>query len=291
MKEKILFIINPVSGKKPKDYLPNLITGNFNSDHYITEIYFTKHRGDANQKVKDYLKKGFKKFVAVGGDGTVNEVASELTQTDGVLGIVPIGSGNGLARHLKIPMNNQKAIDNLKNGKVRKIDFGLINNKKFFCTTGVGFDAHIGSIFSKMEGRGFSNYIKATISEFFRYKAKDYEILLDGQKIHRNAFLITFANATQYGNNAHIAPKAKVDDGVLEVSIMRPFSLIAAPVIGMRLFLKNIHKSRYLENFQCTNITVNRNEPDVIHYDGEPGEMDESLNVKIIPEGLNVILP
>jgi diacylglycerol kinase family enzyme len=145
-------------------------------------------------------------------------------------------------------------------------------------------------VFSKLEGRGFSNYIKATVSEFRKYQPKRYEISMNGTTIMRDAFLITFANASQYGNNAHIAPKADIKDGKLEISIMRSFPLITAPGIGARLFLKNIDRSIYVETYQSDNIIVKCKSPDIIHYDGEPEEMDEVLRVKIIPEGLNVFV-
>ncbi|NOQ28231.1 MAG: YegS/Rv2252/BmrU family lipid kinase [Bacteroidales bacterium] len=289
MFEKIIFIINPISGKKKKKNIPELIENAFsNKEEY--EIIYTKSPGDATQIAKKYFNKGYHKFIAVGGDGTVNEVASALVDTEAILGIIPLGSGNGLARHLKIPLNPKKALGLIKQGNHTKMDYGKINNRKFFCTTGVGFDAHIGHVFSKLEGRGFSNYVKATVSEFRKYQPKRYEISMNGTTIMRDAFLITFANASQYGNNAHIAPKANIKDGKLEISIMRSFPLITAPGIGARLFLKNIDRSIYVETYQSDNIIVKCKSPDIIHYDGEPEEMDEVLCVKIIPDGLNVFV-
>ena len=288
MKEKILFVINPVSGNKSKEFITELIEQKFDEINYETKVIFTQYAGEATQIVKQYFNKGYKKVVAVGGDGTVNEVASAIVDTDAVLGIVPLGSGNGLARHLKIPLKPQKALDLIKKGNHIKIDYGKINDRKFFCTTGVGFDAHIGHVFSKLEGRGFSSYLKATVSEFRRYQPKRYEISMNGTTIIRDAFLITFANASQYGNNAHIAPKADIQDGKLEVAIMRSFPLATAPGVGVRLFLKNIDKSVYLETYQCKSIIVKRKSPDVIHFDGEPGETGEVLNINVVPKGLNV---
>ena len=289
MKEKVLFVINPVSGNKSKKNIPDLIKQKFDENDYDVKIVFTQFAGEATQLVKKYINKGYKKIVAVGGDGTVNEVASGIVETEAVLGIIPLGSGNGLARHLKIPLKPQKALDLIKNAKPTKIDYGKINDRKFFCTTGVGFDAHIGHVFSKLDGRGFVNYIKATVSEFKRYQPKRYEISMNGTTIMRDAFLITFANASQYGNNAHIAPKADISDGKLDVAILRRFPLITAPGIGARLFLKNIDKSPFIETYKCDSIILKRKDADVIHFDGEPEEMGEVLNVKIVPDGLNVL--
>lgn len=289
MVDKIIFIINPVSGKRSKKNIPELIKNTFASQEDYKIIY-TKFSGEATQIVKKYLNKGFLKFIAVGGDGTVNEVASAIVETDAILGIIPIGSGNGLARHLKIPLKPLKALNLIKQGNNSKIDYGKINDRKFFCTTGIGFDAHIGHVFSKLEGRGFSNYLKATLSEFRTYQPERYEISMNGTTIMRDALLITFANASQYGNNVHIAPNADIKDGKLEVAIMRSFPMINAPSIGARLFLKNIDKSHYLETYKCKNVIVKRKTPDVVHFDGEPGEMGEILNIKVVPEGLNVFV-
>ena len=290
MVDKILFVINPISGNKPKEFITELIEEKFQEDQYKATIIFTSFAGEATQIVKKYTKKDYKKVVAIGGDGTVNEVASAIVDTNAVLGIVPFGSGNGLARQLNIPLKADKALDIIKIGNKRKIDYGKINDQNFFCTTGVGFDAHIGHVFDKMEGRGLKNYLKATVSEFRRYTPERYEISMNGITIVRDAFLITFANASQYGNNAHIAPQANVQDGKLEIAIMKSFPLIAAPVIGARLFLKNMDKSVYLETYQSKNIIVKRKSPDVIHYDGEPGEMGKILNIRVIEDGLNVFI-
>lgn len=290
MKEKFLFVVNPVSGKKNKGSLSGLIEKKLNARQIDFEIIETRFPGDATSRVRDYYTKGFTIFIAVGGDGTVNEVASAIVDTDAVLGIIPVGSGNGLARHLKIPMNPRKALNLIFKRNILKMDYGKINDRLFFCTTGVGFDAHIGHVFSKTEGRGFANYIKASFSEFVKYEPQRYEIATKEKTLFRDAFLITCANASQYGNNAHIAPKADVNDGKMEVAIMRAFPIINAPVMGARLFLKNIDKSQYLETFSCEELTIRRKQPDVIHFDGEPGEMGEELRIKIIPNGLNVFV-
>jgi len=291
MKDNILFIVNPVSGNKPKEFVLKLIDKKFEGGEYNVKTVITNYAGEATSIVKDFIKKGYNRVVAVGGDGTVNEVASAVADTDAALGIIPLGSGNGLARHLKIPMKPSRAIDLVKVGKSGKIDYGKINDQKFFCTSGVGFDAHVGHLFSKMEGRGVANYIKATLSEFRQYQPSRYEISMNGAIIMRDAFLITFANASQYGNNAHIAPNADIRDGKLEIAIMRGFPLIKAPGVGTRLFLKNINKSVYVETYQSTNVIIKRTSPGVIHFDGEPTEMGELLNIKIIPGGLKVIAP
>ncbi len=290
MKERILFIVNPISGRRRKNFTKEYIEQHIDPTRFETDIIFTRFPGDAHQQVKEKLAAGVKYFVAVGGDGTVNEVASAIVDTDAVLGIIPVGSGNGLARHLKIPLNPKKALQLIIKGNTMRMDYGKINDRLFFCTTGVGFDAHIGHVFANTKSRGFANYVKATVSEFIKYKPKRYEISLNKKTIFREAFLITVANASQYGNNAHIAPNALVNDGQMEVSIMRQFPIHSAPFLGARLFLKNIHKSNYLETYSCEELTIRRKHSDVIHFDGEPGEMGEELKIKIFPKGLNVFV-
>jgi len=290
MKERFLFIVNPVSGKKNKSYLFKLFEKKLKTKQIDFEIIETRFPGDATRQVKDYYSKGFKYFIAVGGDGTVNEVASAIVDTDAVLGIIPTGSGNGLARHLKIPMNATKALNLILKKNHFKMDYGKINDRLFFCTTGVGFDAHIGQIFSQTEGRGFRNYIKASLSEFLKYEPQRYEIETKEKTLFRDAFLITCANASQYGNNAHIAPKAEVNDGKMEVAIMRAFPIMNAPIMGARLFLKNIDKSKYIETFSCEELIIRRQKSGFIHFDGEPGEMGEEIRINIIPKGLNVFI-
>ena len=291
-KEKILFLINPISGTKKKGNLPERILSLLDHSKFEAEIHITRFRGDATEVVPIKMAEGFRKFIAVGGDGTVNEIAKALVDTDGVLGIIPIGSGNGLARHLKIPINIEKAMKLINNGKVEAIDYGRINGSPFFCTCGVGFDAHIGNEFAKNKGRGFITYIKVTISDYFNYKPKKYSLKIDNLvKLKTRAFLITVANGSQYGNNAYISPNADIQDGNLDICILSPFRLYKAPGIGIRLFAKNIHKSALMHTEQAKKIVLKRKKAGVVHFDGEPCEMGKKIKISIVPKGLQVILP
>jgi diacylglycerol kinase (ATP) len=291
-KEKILFLINPISGTKKKGNLSEKILQLMNNSLYDITIYTTQYKGEATELVPQKMKEGYNRFVAVGGDGTVNEIAKALIDTDGILGIIPIGSGNGLARHLKIPINIDKSIQLINRGKFESIDYGKINDNPFFCTCGVGFDAHIGNEFAKNKGRGFITYIKVTISDFFNYKPKKYKLKIDNiGKIKTRAFLITFANASQYGNNAYISPKADIQDGKLDICILSPFRLHRAPGIGIRLFAKRIDKSSLMYTEQAKEIILKRKKAGVVHFDGEPSEMGKKLKICIVPKGLRVMLP
>lgn len=256
------------------------------------EIAYTKSKGEASEIVKQKLKENTRYFIAVGGDGTVNEVARSLINTEGILGIVPVGSGNGLARHLKIPLRSDKAIKVINSLKYHSIDYGLVNNIPFFCTCGVGFDALVGEKFSKSKDRGLSNYMKTTIQEYFRYTPEKYLITINGERqIQLPAFLITFANASQYGNNTFIAPDADIYDGELDLCILSPFKLSDAPEIGIRLFTKKIDGSSLMHIEKVRTILLERESDGFVHFDGEPLQMGKKLEISLIHKGLNVVMP
>jgi diacylglycerol kinase (ATP) len=292
VKEKILFLINPISGTRQKEHLPEMISELLDSAIFDIEIVVTKYKGEATEIVRQKLIADYRYFVAVGGDGTVNEIAKALINTQAIMGILPVGSGNGLARHLKIPLQPRKAIQLINKQKCLAIDYGLINNTPFFCTCGVGFDALIGEKFAQCKGRGLSNYVKTTILEYFNYKPEMYQITIDNKKkINCPAFLITFANGSQYGNNAYIAPHADISDGKLDMCILSPFKLYKAPGIGIRLFTKNIDKSSLMHSERASSIILERASEGVVHFDGEPSRMGKKLEISLINKGLNILIP
>lgn len=290
-KEKLVFIVNPISGKaKKQKKLIKALEKYLDKNSFDYRIVYTRYRKHASKITKDYLQKNYKYFIAVGGDGTVHEVASELVNTEGILGIIPAGSGNGLARHLSIPSKLKESIEIINKRKITKIDVGKINEEYFFCTCGTGFDAEVGKLFDKLSGRGFRSYVKAVIKKFFSYKPKKYKIKVDGNKIKEKAFLITLANASQYGNNAYIAPEAKIDDGYLDVCILKPFPKINSIGIGVRLFSKSIHNSDFVKTIKAKSITIKRNKKGYVHIDGEPVKMKKKLKIEILEKSLYVII-
>lgn len=290
-KEKIAFIINPKSGTSKKHNLPNLIKEIVNDLEFEVDLYFTQYAGHASVLVTDLVKKGFSKIIAVGGDGTVNEVAKALVHTDTALGIIPCGSGNGLARSLKIPLKAADAINLINIGKIISMDYGTINSHPFFCTCGVGFDAHIGNKFAFSSNRGFFTYIKETIHAYFYYRPRKYSIKIDGEKIKTKAFLVTVANAGQYGNDAYIAPQAELQDGKLDLCILNPFPKRHALNLGFRLFNKTMHRSEYINTIKGQSITIKRKKKGEVHLDGEPAIMGKKLKIEIVKMGLKVIVP
>lgn len=290
-REPVAFIVNPISGTGSKKAIPDIILKALDSKRFEPEIVYSSCAGNAHRLAADFVANGFGKVIAVGGDGTVNEVASALIGSKATLGVVPVGSGNGLARHLRIPMSPERAIKIINNGRITMADYGTINSLPFFCTSGVGFDAHIGNQFAQMQSRGLFSYARAILREFFSYKPQVYTLNLNGYTTEREAFLITFANASQWGNNAYIAPSADITDGLLDVTIVSPFPKFLSAGLGLRLFRKKIGSSRFVETFRVRNLTVERASEGFVHYDGEPGTMGRQIEIAVKPLGVNIFIP
>lgn len=293
VKEKIAFIINPKSGRKKKVNIEEEIYKYLNLSIYEPSFHFTSYQLHAYELVYELAGRGYTKIVAVGGDGTVNEIAGAVAELDLELGIIPAGSGNGLARHLGISTRIKNAVLSLNESKLKRIDAGKINDKWFFCTCGVGFDAHIGHKFSKVKKRGFISYIYTVINEYQNYRPKKYYFSIDGKDYVRKALLITVANAAQYGNNAFIAPEASIDDGLFDIGIIEPFPAYKALLMALRLFNRSIQYSKYHEVIRGTEIKFKRPKKKYIfHYDGEPKKFkDTKIKIKIFPKQLRVLVP
>jgi len=289
LNRKALFIVNPISGGKKKDGVPELIDKHLDAGLFDTIVVFSDGVAHARQLAREAVNK-FDVIVAVGGDGTVNEVASALVCTDTPLGIIPYGSGNGLSRFLQIPMDPTDAIRTLAGGPVEFIDSATLNGRPFFNMAGIGFDAHISEVFSHGKKRGFITYIKSSFEEISKYKSQFYEIEIDGRKYEREAFMISFANSSQYGNNAHISPLASVQDGLLDVCIIKQFPVWKLPEMGIRMITKTAHKSKYLEIIRGKNINIKRAAPGPVHLDGEPQIMSADIHIEVVPHSLKVIV-
>lgn len=290
MKTKIAFIINPHSGTEKKEELPSLIQQELNPTVFDSEIVFTQFRGHGTLLAKEFVEKKYDWVIAVGGDGTVNEIARSLVHSNTSLGIIPIGSGNGLARHLGIPMNTRKAIQQLNQSEPIFMDYGMVNDKPFFCTCGTGFDAYVSTEFAKGKKRGVMSYVEKIITGYFNYKSQNYHLTGDGIDLNAKAFVLTFANASQWGNNAYIAPQASVQDGKIDISIMSNFPIIAIPTLALQLFAKTIDKDLFMTTLRSDNITLTREEAGPFHYDGEPYEEGTEIVVKTIANGLKVLV-
>jgi diacylglycerol kinase (ATP) len=290
MKRKIAFIVNPNAGTRGKENIIDTLRARIPSNINF-EVINWNNKHSFNEIKNLLLKNDYTDLVAVGGDGTVNEVAKVAMEKNVPLGILPHGSGNGLARSLGIPMKLEKALDVIVNGNIRSIDGGLINKKFFFCTSGVGFDAHIGFLFASLKNRGLWGYVRTTLKELFKYKASEYRLTMNGSTFTREAFLITFANAGQYGNDFYIAPEADLNDGMLHVAIFKPFMLLSSPLIFLRFIFRKAHTSRFIETFVTDKLLLRRVEKGPIHYDGEPGEAGFDLEIESIKNAILVITP
>lgn len=288
-KQSILFLINPKSGVLSKKNLPRLIEDNIDRNKFDYKIEFTQFAGHACELTAAAVDRGVDVVVAVGGDGTVNEVARSLIHTKTALGVLPCGSGNGFARHIGIPVDLKRAIEFINIAESLSIDYGKLNGKPFFCACGFGFDALVSKDFANSDNRGVFGYIHKTLVDWVTYKPEVYELEADSGKRKYKAFLIACGNASQYGNNAYIAPYASMRDGMLSVSILEPFTPIEVPVVVGQLFSSKLNENSHMTTFTTRKLVIKREKPGPVHYDGEPYMMDKELVVEIVPGGLNVL--
>jgi len=289
LKSKALFVINPVAGGKSKDHVPQLIQQHLDKAAIEPTIVFTEEAGHAHWLAKEAAKT-YQSIIAVGGDGTVNEVASAVVGTSAALGILPFGSGNGLSRFLSIPMDTAKAIQNINDNNIELIDAGQLDGQWFFNMAGMGFDAHISQVFAQKTKRGFITYFKSALQEIVNYKSQRYHMRIDGLEYDREAFMLSFANSSQYGNNAHVSPQASVQDGLLDVCVIKPFPLYRFPEMGLRMFTKTAEKSKYVEIIRGTDIQITRKAAGPAHIDGEPQTIGADAQIKVVPLSLKVIV-
>jgi diacylglycerol kinase (ATP) len=291
VKINILFIINPISGGKGKLHIPALIDRYLDKEKFSPNFSFTEYIGHAAELAEEAVAKNFDIIVASGGDGTINEVASKVLLHKKILGVLPLGSGNGLARFLNIPQNLRSAIQILNKLKTDKIDSATFNDKRFFNLAGMGFDAHLSSVFSTDKKRGLMGYVKLGLKEVFSYKPQQYIINIDGTEFKRNAFAISIANSSQYGNNVYISPAASVKDGLLDVCIIKPFPIFKLPVLGYVMFKGKAETSDMIEIIRGKHIKIQREADGAVHVDGEPLQMPSTIDVAVDPLSLEVIVP
>ena len=287
---RILFIVNPISGTHDKLPIIESLPHFLDEKRFEWNVEWTDHRGHAAELAQKAASEGVDVCAAIGGDGSVNEVARTLRHSQTALAIIPMGSGNGLARHIQIPMNPYGALQVLAQCYIKSLDYGIINDIPFFCTCGMGFDAFISEKFANSGKRGLITYIENTLKGGLSYEPETYEIELDGQKEHYKAFLIACGNASQYGNNFYIAPQASMSDGLLDVTIMEPFNMLEAPQIVMQMLNKTLDTNSRIRTFQCKALHVHRTHPGVIHYDGDPAEAGTDIDIRLVPEGLLVVV-
>lgn len=299
---KVLYILNPISGSVKKARVKEHIERYTDSARIDYSIRFTEYAGHATEIASEAAAAGFDVVVAVGGDGTINEVGRALVHTDTAMGVIPCGSGNGLARHLMLPLNVRKAIEVINKLEIHSLDYGTINGHPFFCTCGMGFDAFISMKFANSGKRGAARYVRLVLQEGFRYQPEHYVLRYiplndDGQPLsevaveeEHDAYVITCANASQYGNNAYIAPQASMSDGIMDVVIMQKFNVLDAPQMGFNMMNKTLDRSCKVTTLKTKRLTIVRPQPAPVHYDGDPVEMGCELDIALIEKGIRVVV-
>lgn len=290
MKKKAVFILNPISGTSNKTGIPQLIDTVLDKEKFDYELRETEHAGHAAEIAAEARDRHIDIVVAVGGDGTVNEVARSIVHSDTALGILPCGSGNGLARHLLLPMNLKKSLEIINACEIHQLDYCVINDYPFFCTCGMGFDAFVSMKFAESGKRGPITYAENILKEGLKYQPETYTLEDETGTQQYKAFLISCANASQYGNNAYIAPQASMSDGLIDVIIMEPFDVIEAPQVSFDMFNKTLDKNSKIKTFRCKKLHIKRSKPGVIHYDGDPVMTGDEIDIHLEEKGINVIV-
>jgi diacylglycerol kinase (ATP) len=289
--KKIVFIINPISGVGKKNTIPPLIEKHLDHTCFEYEIQYTKFRGHGFE-LAHALKDAADVIVAVGGDGSVNEIGSALIGSNCALAIIPCGSGNGLARHLKIPLNHAEAIKRINQFQLQKMDTGQVNEHYFLGTCGFGFDAHVAQKFDEHPKRGFITYIKLVLGEFKKYQAQQFNIQIAGETFEKKAFMCSVANSSQFGNGFTISPLSDIQDGKFELIFLKNFPWYRAPALARRFFNRTVHRSKLFESVtfeKNATIRLAGSNAITLHVDGEPKGNDHSFEVQIIPASLFVL--
>jgi YegS/Rv2252/BmrU family lipid kinase len=291
-KKKVLVIINPISGTARKEQLPSIINKRLSASRFEPDIRYSEYKGHAKMLAREAVECNYDYVLAVGGDGTVNEIARELIQSNTALGILPQGSGNGLARHLSIPLQPQKAMEVFLSENVTQVDYCMANDIFFVSTFGVGLDAKVSKAFSESKTRGLLPYLANSVTELTKLKPEAYTIITgEGESLTLQAILITCANASQWGYNAYVAPTASVQDGLLDMVILLPFPIYDAAPLGIQLMTRNLDKNNYVRIIKTSHVTIEREREGITQVDGEPIMMGKNINIKNYSNGLKALVP
>lgn len=289
--QEALLIINPISGTSRKEGLEERVAQRLAEAGINVTARRTTCAGDATRLALKGVERGVDMVLAAGGDGTVNETANALCNTGVAFGIIPSGSGNGLARHLNIPVDVRSSLDIIAAGRTEDCDHGTVNGQNFFCTFGLGFDAAVSHKFAESKRRGKLTYLSNTFREYVTYRPEEYVISANGQVITDRAFVVAVCNASQYGNNAYIAPHASITDGLLDVTIIHYGNLVSTALVGLDLMTGFIERNMLIHTFRASELSIQRKGGGAVHIDGEPLEMGARLDVKCSPASLRIFTP
>lgn len=282
-------IINPISGTGTKQALPELAARTL-SGHDL-HVAYTTCAGDATRLARKAVADGFDGVIAAGGDGTINETAAALCGSGVPMGIVPCGSGNGLARHLGIPIDMRQALRIIAEQHIVNADYGTVNDKPFFCTFGVGFDAAVSHRFARRHHRGKLSYIRSAISEYVTFNPQTYTISANGQILTERAFIVAVCNASQYGNNAYIAPEASITDGLLDITVVHAGTPLDTAVLGVDMFTGYINRNTMIHTFRAPAAAIYRQSHGKAHIDGEPVMLGDIMDVRCHQGGIALLTP
>jgi len=291
--KKVMMIINPVSGvnHRKKKVLAEMAVRVFGEHGRKLQIEYTTHPGHATELAKQAVARQFDMVVAVGGDGSVNEIAKVLVDTPVALGIIPLGSGNGLAHYLQIPFDLNKALQVTVNGNLIKADTVLLNDEFFVSVAGVGFDALVARKFADEPKRGFWAYLKVVVREYLRYRPKKYHIDADGVQIVTRALFITFANSDQFGYKTTISPTADICDGKVDICIVQKIPFWRIPQLAWLVYARRIDRSKFVQIIKASEATIIRKKGKYLNLDGEPVRFAKELHLKVKPASLNILVP
>ncbi|MBQ7041432.1 MAG: diacylglycerol kinase family lipid kinase [Muribaculaceae bacterium] len=287
----IMLIINPISGTGSKRGLTEFATNFLSKIGYDIDVVYTTGRGDATRLAKKAIEQNYHAVLAAGGDGTINETAAALCDSNVALGIIPAGSGNGLARHLNIPIDPIQSLNVIAENNIIDCDYCSVNERPFFCTFGVGFDATVSEKFAKQNKRGKFMYVKSAISEFLNYTPQEYTISANGKTFTEKAFIVACCNASQYGNNAYIAPRASITDGLIDVTIVHSGTPLDTAMVGVDLFTGYLDRNTLIHTFRTPSVVITRTNEGPAHLDGEPLIMPDTISIECHHKGLKIFIP
>ncbi len=283
---KVFFIINKYSGASYRPEVEGRIITACGQLNLECSIEFTKERGHATELARQAVEQDFRTIFAVGGDGTVNEVAQGIVNTPATMGILPKGSGNGLARHLCIPMSFMKSLATLSSRRTIKMDTVLVNGHLSVNIAGIGFDGHVAGLFGKNGKRGLIGYARLVIKEFRSFKE-----FVDGQPLPRSAFMVAFANSSQFGNNAKVAPHASVCDQRIDVCVIKKVPFASVFGFAQKMFNGTMDRSAFVEIIQAGKIELRFDRPIPYHIDGEAMEPESRFLIEVQPKSLRMLVP
>ncbi len=290
-RKHMVFIVNPKSGVERQKEISHAIDLHLDNKQYTHEIQFTQYAKHGIELAREAAKNDAYAVIAVGGDGSVNDIVHGLSGTQTILGIIPKGSGNGMARTMRIPLTTEEAVKVISKGNVVAMDVGLANEQLFISNAGVAFDALISRKFAKSEKRGLMVYSWLVTKYLWLYKTWDFNITIDGKEMRERAFMINVANGEQFGYNFLIAPMASYTDGLLDIVVIRKFPKILGGIIALRAMTGTIARSPYVRHFTGKEITISHPSLELMQTDGDAHKCSNSITFKVLPGAQRVIVP